>query len=167
MKNNLFICPGCGAQISSDDGTLDKDFNALTVCRNKYFELSYFTLSLQDKNFIHQLIVDAYAAQHSGTKVKPIATIFALFGLYLVHERNYTGRQVQLAHIELANKSKTWPRFSQPKEKNWITVFDVAETPDDRKQEMIMKWSASVWNIWKYEQKKIEALLGKYLDINR
>lgn len=57
-------------------------------------ELSYYTLSHGDPAFIHQYIVDAYAAQHADEKSKPITVAFALIGLYLHIEKHYSGKQV-------------------------------------------------------------------------
>lgn len=165
MNKISVICPGCGVHVYTDNNNLDKNFNASVACRELMYQLSYYTLSLQDNYFIHQLIVDAYAAQHSGKGVKPITTTFALVGLFLVNERNYTGKQVQLAHMAITKKSKTWPHFPAPKEKEWLTVQDVTQSPDAEKQEMIKKWSRSVWNVWKPQHEEIASLLKKYLDI--
>jgi hypothetical protein len=67
-----------------------------------YNALACYTLSLADPEFIHQHIVDAFGAQRADEKTKPIGVVFALAGLYLYLEKNYTGRQVQLAHIQMA-----------------------------------------------------------------
>jgi hypothetical protein len=165
MKKNTVVCPGCGVSLVSDNMIPDRDFLASAACRKLVFELSYYTLSLGDEYFIHQLAVDAYAAQHSGPYVKPIATTFALVGLYLVNEKHYTGKQVQLAHMALAKKSKIWPLFIAPTDKKWMTVKTVVGSPMDKKEEMIKLWSASVWDAWKPEQEKVRILVKKYLDI--
>jgi hypothetical protein len=161
MLKDLIICPGCGVQIYSENHQLDKDFNASAACRDLCYELSYFTLSLRDIYFIHQLVVDTYAAQHSDPSVKPITTAFAIVGLYLVNEKNYTGKQVQQAHMALAksNQSKIWPHFLVPKDKALLTVQDVVRSPNDKMQEMIKKWCHSVWEIWKPEEEKIAELI--------
>jgi hypothetical protein len=67
--------------------------------------------------------------------------------------------------MELAKKSKIWPVFQVPREREWLTVLDVTQSPDSKKQEMIKKWSRSVWNAWKPQHEKIASLLKKYLDI--
>ena len=162
MEEHTVICPGCGVKIASENKTSDKDFNALYVCRHLCFELSYFTLSLKDPYFIHQLVVDAYASQHSGKYVKTISTVFGIIGLYLVHKRKYTGKQVQLTHMTLARKAKIWPRFSIPQHKPWLTVKDVVQSPDFKKQEKIHTWSKSVWDVWKPEEQNIISLLEQY-----
>jgi hypothetical protein len=61
--------------------------------RDLYHELTVYTLSHQDPSFIHQHAVDAFAAQTAGETTKPITLTFALVGLYLRSERQYSGRQ--------------------------------------------------------------------------
>lgn len=164
--NGMVTCPGCGAQLYSESHELDDRANASQACRDLYHTLSYYTLSLGDFYFIHQLAVDAYAAQHYGPRVKPIGITFALVGLYLVNERDYTGRQVQRVHMALAKKSKVWPSFRAPKEKAALTVQDVVRVPDEQKQEMIKKWHVSVWDVWNSESELIAHLLKTHLEID-
>jgi hypothetical protein len=42
-----------------------------------------WTMSLRDSAFVHQYVVDAWAAQHAENGSKPIGVAFALIGLYL------------------------------------------------------------------------------------
>jgi len=158
MGINSVTCPGCDAQIVTEKKDLDKDFHASAACRDLCFQLSYFTLALGDTYFLHQLLVDAYAAQHSGAHVKPISTAFGLAGLYLVWEKKYTGRQVQLAHMEMAKLSSNWPRFTVPEKRNWMTVKDVLDGVESERGELIKKWHKSVWEVWKGEKRAIENL---------
>ena len=72
-------------------------------------ELSYYTLAHGDPEFVHQHIVDAFAAQLATPNSKPIQVVFALIGLYLHQERGFTGRQVQLAHMRLERRAATGP----------------------------------------------------------
>ena len=153
MKTHDEICPGCGVHVSR------------TNCQELMYQLTYYTLSLQDSYFIHQLIVDAYAASHTVLQKKPITTAFGLAGLYLVNERGFTGKEVQKAHMAMAKKSKNWPQFSPPAEKPGLTVRDVVETLDAEKPAMIKKWSKSVWETWKPEQEKVAVMVKKYLDV--
>jgi len=57
--------------------------------QEKYYELSYYTLSLGDAAFIHQYFVDAYTAQNASVGTRAIALTFALAGLYLYIEKGY------------------------------------------------------------------------------
>ena len=52
-----------------------------------YDELAYYTLAHPDPTFIHQHIVDAYAAQTAKQDIRPITITFALVGLYLSVEK--------------------------------------------------------------------------------
>jgi hypothetical protein len=116
------------------------------MSREKYYELSYYTLAKGDAEFIHQYIVDAYAAQTADEYTKPITVAFALVGLYLHLEKNFTGREVQLAHMKMAKNRKDWPKFKLPKDRGEITVEDVLKTDLHRlRDEMIDRWCATVW----------------------
>jgi uncharacterized protein DUF5946 len=73
----------------------DDEPGASASCLSLMDELSSDTLGRGDADFIHQLLVDAYAAQHATPASKPITTAFALIGLFLFAERGFTGKQVQ------------------------------------------------------------------------
>ena len=129
--------------------------------QEKYFELSYYTLAHRDPRFIHQHIVDAYAAQTADNTTKPIKISFALIGLYLYLERNFTGRQVQLAHMTLANRNKTWPKFDLPKLRGEITVANVLSMPEgDKRDEMIRRWCVSVWQAHRDSHRQVRDLVS-------
>ncbi len=131
-----------------------------------YNKLSYYTLNHSDSAFIHQNIVDAYAAQVANEKTKPIAIVFALVGLYLTVEKNFTGKQVQGAHMQLAKQQKQWPIIVLPERRGAITVSEViVKKPGQERDQMIGEWCASVWNAYKTEQQKIRNLVKKQLDI--
>jgi len=163
MHPVIVSCQGCGAVLPPDGGDLDERFNAAAACWTLYHELLYYTLAIRDPAFIHQVAVDAYAAQHAGPRVKPISTAFALVGLYLVWERDFTGRQVQQVHMALAPMSKTWPSFSPPSDRAWLTVQHPAASRDQSKVDAIQEWSRSVWHVWKPEEERIAELLRAYL----
>lgn len=114
-----------------------------------FHELAFYTLEKRDSEFIHQHAVDAYAAQNANEVSKPIAVAFALIGLYLFVERGYSGKQVQRAHMQLAQHRKSWPRLSPPQDRGAITVADVlAAEPGAPRDKMIRSWCASVWQAW-------------------
>jgi hypothetical protein len=138
--------------------TTDQDF---------YHELSYYTLAHPDPSFIHQHIVDAYAAQHADESAKPIGVVFALIGLYLHVEKNFTGRQVQKAHMMLAKRPRQWLRPHLAQERGAITVRNVvAAAPGQSRDAMIHKWCASVWGAWNESGNQIADLVSTDLDIN-
>lgn len=123
-----------------------------------YNELACYTLVHPDPAFIHQYIVDAYAAQHADDHSKPISIAFALAGLYLHLERGYSGRQVQKAHMLLAGKKRPWPRFTLPTDRGAMTVADVVRAaPGAERDEAIDRWSASVWAAWSEQHERVAA----------
>jgi hypothetical protein len=132
-----------------------------------YDELSFYTLGLRDKAFVHQNIVDAYAAQHVDEQTKPIRTVFALIGLYLTLEKGFTGRQVQQMHMRLAKQRKQWPKLPPPQATAKITVADVlATTQGPQRDNAIHDWCAVVWETWQPQRSIIVELARTELDIS-
>lgn len=132
--------------------------------QEQYYELSFYTLAHKDKSFIHQHIVDAYAAQTADSNIKPIAIFFSLAGLYLFVEKNYTGRQVQKAHLKMAQKPKDYPKIVLPETRGEITVKNVLEaSPGADRDEMIHRWCISVWTSFSNCHDKIIPLTEKLL----
>lgn len=122
-------------------------------------ELSYYTLSYGDPSFIHQYIVDAYAAQQADENSKTIKVAFALIGLYLHIEKHYSGKEVQRAHMLLAKKKKQWPTFDLHAHRGNIGVSDVLRAkPGPERDRAIKEWSASVWEAWSESHAKVADL---------
>ena len=161
----LSVCPGCGLELPSPDGALDERYHATWACRELLSELTAYTLTLRDPGFIHQLAIDAYLAQHMGPHLKPIGIAFALVTLHLMFERGYTGRQAQLAHMQLAKRWKTWPRFERTSAaKTALTVRDVIQAPPgDARGAMLARWGKAVWELWQPEHAAVAALLDRTL----
>jgi hypothetical protein len=131
-----------------------------------YYELAYYTLEHPHSSFIHQHIVDAYAAQHAQETTKAIRIVFALVGLYLYLEKDFSGRQVQKAHMQLAKRRKTWDRPQLPVERGDIVISDVlAAPPGQQRDSRIREWCVSVWNAWREDRDQIVALVSSELGI--
>jgi len=163
--SKTMMCPGCGLMLPSAEEQLDDRYYASAACRQLYDELSAYTLSLQDADFLHQFAVDTYAAQHAGAVVKPIGITFALVGLYLACEHHYTGRQVQKAHMLLARTPKQWPRFRLPEAKASLTVLDVLNTPEHERNDMLREWAKAVWSIWESEHTRVAEFVQERLHV--
>jgi hypothetical protein len=67
-EGEVFVtCPGCGLRLPGlRDEASNPKVNASAECQRLCHELSRYTLSHGDAFFIHQVAVDAYAAQHAG-----------------------------------------------------------------------------------------------------
>jgi hypothetical protein len=118
---------------------LDSDVDA-------YHALCGYTLAHRDPSFIHQHVVDAFAAQHAGDDSKPIGVTFALVGLYLSVELRFSGRQVQRAHMQLTRRRQRWPAFVLPRHRGSMTAADVmAVREGPERDQAIRAWCESVW----------------------
>jgi Family of unknown function (DUF5946) len=128
--------------------------------KDAYDELCCYTLAHGDPAFIHQHVVDAFAAQDATSDDKPIRLTFALVGLYLHVERGFTGREVQLAHMKLGRRKQKWPTFNIPQDRGLIDATIVLAAPIDQRDEMIHQWCHSVWKAFSDQRGEVERLLG-------
>jgi uncharacterized protein DUF5946 len=133
--------------------------------RAQFDDLCFYTLAHGDPAFIHQHVVDAFAAQNATADTKPIAITFALIGLFLHLERGYTGREVQLAHMHLARPPRReWPRFTPPEHRGAMHVGHVLTAPagPDRDR-AIDSWCRSVWDAWQHAREEIVNMCDELL----
>ena len=145
----MITCPGCLLELPDWHRDSPNRFNASGECWQAFSDLCSYTVSTQDPSFLHQHAVDAYGAQHAGGNSRPITTVFGLIGLYLALERDYTGKEVQQAHMRIAKIRKDWPRPGPPERPAPLTVGDVLrESPGPERDAMIMLWAAAVWESW-------------------
>jgi hypothetical protein len=129
-------------------------------------ELSFYTLAQPRSEFIHQLAIDTYTAQHATADTKPIAVIFAVLGLYLHAERGFTGLEIQRVHMRLAPLRLPWPVLSLPSQHADLTVADVlAVQPGPDRNAVIRRWCVAEWQAWTDSRAAIAQLLKTHLDI--
>jgi len=165
MDTSLYRdCPGCGVRLPQSEAYPDNRYHASAECWQLYGEVTAYTLTGGDKDFIHRLAVDTYAAQHVAEQGKPIGPAFALIGLYYACKRNYSGRQVQHLHMLLAQRSKTWPRFLPPANVGPVTVLDVVQAqPGAERDAALRRWAQSVWSAWCQEHEQVKTLAARFL----
>jgi uncharacterized protein DUF5946 len=134
-----------------------------TAEQDAYHELCAYTLAHGDLSFIHQHVVDAYAVQRADESTKPIALTFGLVGLYLKIERQFTGRQVQRAHMALARRKQVWPAFALPRDRGAATPRTVMAAPaGPERDEAIDAWCRSVWDAFQANRATVVALLEQH-----
>ena len=106
----------------------------MDAMREAYDEVHVYTMGRP--GFILQQVVDAFAAQTASDLSKPIGVTFALVGLYLRVERQFSGSEVQHVHMRLGREKRPWPAFDLPRDRGSMTVADVVAVPegDDRDQ---------------------------------
>jgi len=130
--------------------------------RETYDELCFYTLSHVDPVFIHQHVVDAWAAQNANPQTKPIALTFALVGLYLHVEKGFNGKQVQRVHMELAKPKEPWPPFPLPDDRGSVRAADVlVAAPGPERDRAIDDWCGSVWTAFRDCRDTVRDLLQR------
>jgi hypothetical protein len=135
----------------------------MTAEEQAHQELQAYTLGHGDPAFIHQHVVDAWAAQHADEQTKPIGLTFALVGLYLHVEKGLSGRQVQRVHMELARRKRDWPSFPLPDKRGAVTASAVmAAAAGPERDRAIAAWCASVWAAYGDSHRAVAELLAQH-----
>ncbi len=128
-----------------------------------YHELCTYTLAHRDPAFLHQHVVDTFAAQQADDQTKPIKLTFALVGLYLHVEKHFSGARVQRVHMDLAARKRVWPSFALPDDRGSFTAADVLAAPaGPERDRAIDAWCASVWEAFRDCRQTVAALLREY-----
>ena len=128
-----------------------------------FHELCAYTLQRGDAAFIHQHVVDAFAAQRADVQTKPVKVAFALAGLYLHVEKGLSGRQVQLAHMQMARRRRIWPTFVLPGDRGAVTVLHVMAQPaGTERDQSIDNWCVSVWEAFAGSRNAVVEFLQPY-----
>ena len=128
-----------------------------------YHDVCAYTLTLGDPAFIHQHVVDAFAAQTADDRTRPIGVTFALVGLYLLIEKRFSGRHVQRVHMALARHKEAWPTFALPHDRGTMTAADVvAAPPGPDRDRAIHAWCASVWAAYGDSHGAVARLLDRH-----
>jgi hypothetical protein len=131
--------------------------------QDAYNELCGYTLTHFGPAFVHQHVVDAFAAQNADERTKPITLTFALVGLYLHVEKNYSGKQVQKVHMQLAKRKREWPPVALPRNRGVMTAADVVAAPAGPDRDAaIDAWCASVWEAFRGSHTAVADLLHQH-----
>ncbi len=134
------------------------------IQQEKYHELAFYTLALRDDFFIHQNIVDAFTAQTATKNTKPKALTFALVGLYLLIEHNFTGKQIQLFHVKMSQDKQMWPHIALPINPGQVSIDAVLDAqPGELRNKMIHIWCKAVWETYADSHIAISKLADYYL----
>lgn len=125
-----------------------------------YEQLQCYTLEHGGPEFLHQHVVDAWAAQTADGRTKPIRLTFALIGLYLHVEKGFSGRRVQRAHMQLGKRKRDWPSFVLPQDRGPVDARQVmVAPPGPERDRAISAWCRSVWAAFSAAEPAIVALL--------
>jgi hypothetical protein len=135
----------------------------MDAMRKAYDEVYVYTMGRDGASFTLQHVVDAFAAQTASADSKPIGVIFALVGLYLHVEKQYSGRQVQRVHMQLGHQKRQWPAVLLPRDRGSMTAIDVLAAPEGTERDLaISSWCRSVWTAFRDSRQTIVDLLREY-----
>ena len=160
-------CPGCGLEMPRDEeAAYDGYYHCSPECWSVYTEV--LGVEFGDPVLfgrVHQLTVDAYAAQHAGGRHPDKSVGIHLAGLHLVLERGIPARRVSPLHQRLAEGVGSWPHFPPPADAGATTVLDVAlaGTPEEH-VERVRRWAREVWGAWSDRHDEVAALVSRHLD---
>ena len=146
----------------------DGDYNASPECWELFTEVlgKEFSNALLFGR-VHQLTVDAYAAQHAGGNHRDKSVMIHLAGLHLVLERGLRPTEVPHLFQQLAKVVRAWPHLPPPTERCAVTVFDVAlaESVEDHAK-LAQEWAQTAWRSWAAHHQQIRDFVVAHLDFN-
>jgi hypothetical protein len=164
-------CPGCGLQLPGSGLPWAPRRSASPECWQLYGEVQGFELDhVELVRDLHQLTVDAYAAQHAprtvGGDVPAISVAYALVGLHLALDRGLSGVEVRAVHQRMGRPDPSWPNLPTPKRTGAMTVFEVAAAgvmvgSVAGHATAVRAWAAAVWQAWAAQHATVAALADR------
>ncbi len=107
---------------------------------------------------VHQLTVDAYAAQHPQSQ--PAKSLVGhLVSLYTTVECSADQREGRDTLKRFVESRKSFPELTPPSDLGPLTIADVlASDSPDLHRETVRRWALQVWRAWQNEHPTIIAL---------
>lgn len=127
-----------------------------------YDKLAIYSLSHPSPDFIHQHLADAYTLYTADENTKPISILFALAGIYLFTEKNYTGKKVQQVHLQMSARKQNWPLLSLPVKRSTITPEDLLrKKPGSERDQLLFDWCRDIWHYCSFLKDQLEQVLSR------
>lgn len=159
-------CPGCGAVLPELDGPTHPYLGCSPACWGLYGEVLAREYGDPAYFGVHQLTVDAYAAQHPGTPQRRSIQSVALHLITLcltIEGRAKPGDGPQL-HRRLA-KRHAFQWLEPPQPLGAITVADVQRATDAMAhKQRVERWAHDVWTAWAPHHATIRRWIRESLD---
>lgn len=164
-SDRLTRCPGCRVQLPERGGAAHAYFNCSAECWAVFGEVSGRVLQdVAVAGRAHQLLVDAYAAQHPGGEHPDKSVAIHLVGLHLMLDRGVPPVEVPPLYQRMASREGPWPHLTPPEELGSLTIVDAAgaATPEAL-AEAIRSWARSVWSAWSDRHAEVARLPERWL----
>lgn len=152
MEAGPSVCPGCGFVAPAAGGAPPDGYGASAECWGRYGELLARSYAEAAYRHVHQLVVDAYIAQHPGgdsrQEVQRLA--LCLMTLCLFVEDGADPRDGPALHKRMmAGRPGYFRRLPPPPWQGLPTAVDVLAARDAAEHErLVWSWGREVWRAW-------------------
>ncbi len=150
-RTDAVRCYGCGALVPAGDGPTHRYIGASPGCWAIYGEV--LAREYDDIRYarLHQVTVDAYAAQHPGVpSPQSIQSVtLHLVSLCVVMELGWPGQDATRVIQRIANQKQAFIWLEPPSALGEMTVWDLhaSSDPEDHAQR-VRRWGHEVWQAW-------------------
>ena len=141
----LSDCPGCGVRLPAYDGPVHEYLTASPACWRAFGERLAADYADPERMAFHQLVVDAYAAQHPGEgerrQVQSVGLHLMTLCLFLEHDVD------PAQGPELHRRMIRWPEFSRlvPGPATLTVLHVPVEAPVPVARAASYEWGRAVW----------------------
>ncbi|WP_328808712.1 DUF5946 family protein [Nonomuraea montanisoli] len=152
MVSVVVVCPGCGLAAPAGGGARPDAYGASAECWERYGELLARSYGIAGHRPVHQLVVDAYVAQHPGgdgrREVQRLA--LCLMTLCLFVEEGADPRDGPALHKRMmAGRPDYFHWLRPPRLDGLMTVADVLAARDPAEHgRLVWEWGRDVWRAW-------------------
>ena len=150
-RSGTSTCPGCGLTAPEAAGPPPAEHAATAACWGAYGELLSRSYSDARYRAVHQVFVDAYAAQHAGgsSRREVQAVALCLMTLCLVIEHDVDPAEGPSLHKRMVAHRPDFTWLAPPSQHHLLTVADVLAAQNARQHcRLVRKWSYQVWQAW-------------------
>ena len=155
------VCPGCAATFEEVDGPTHRYMTSSPGCWHRFNEVLAADYASPERMAFHQVVVDAYAAQHPGDgslpqQVQSVGLHLMTLCLFLEH-----GADPALG-TQLHRRMIGRPQFRRL-ERSGPGELTVADLPEDASPEATraaaLAWAACVWETYRAEHATVREWL--------
>ena len=160
QRSGTSTCPGCGLTAPGAAGPAPVEHVASAACWEAYGQLLSRSYTDATYRAVHQLVVDAYAAQHAGgtSRREVQAVALCLMTLCLVIEHGVDPGEGPALHKRMVAHRPGFTWLAPPPQHDLMTVADVLAARDaDEHRRLVTEWARQVWLAWSAHHATIRA----------
>jgi Family of unknown function (DUF5946) len=149
--SGVSTCPGCGLTAAEAGEPAPEEHSASAACWAVYGQLLARSYTDPDYRAVHQVLVDAYAAQHAGgsSRREVQSVSLCLMTLCLFVEDGVDPAQGPALHKEMVAHRPDFTWLAPPDQRGLMTVADVLSARDaDEHRRLVREWGREVWRAW-------------------